>query len=70
MNDKTLTLEVSKVSVKALVIGVSNCFMDGAPNPPFCKNDVEAMAKSLENGLGLKKEDIITLGDLGGCNQS
>ena len=23
------------------------------------------MAKSLENGLGFKKEDIITLGDLG-----
>ena len=49
------------MSVKALVIGVSNYFMDGAPNLPFCKNDVEAMAKSLENGLGLKKEDIITL---------
>lgn len=65
MNGKTSALEVSKVSVKALVIGVSNYFMDGAPNLPFCKNDVEAMAKSLEKGLGLKKKDIITLGGLG-----
>ncbi|EGQ26215.1 hypothetical protein HMPREF9372_1784 [Sporosarcina newyorkensis 2681] len=65
MNGEISALEVSKVSVKALVIGVSNYFMDGAPNLPFCKNDVEAMAKSLENGLGLKKEDIITLGGLG-----
>lgn len=65
MNRKISTLEVSKVSVKALVIGVSNYFMNGAPNLPFYKNDVEVMAKSLENGLGLKKENIITLGDLG-----
>jgi len=65
MNGKNSTLGVSKVSVKALIIGVSNYFMDGAPNLPFCKYDVETMAKSLENGLGFKKEDIITLGGLG-----
>ncbi|PEK93293.1 caspase family protein [Bacillus mycoides] len=53
------------MSVKALVIGVSNYFMDGAPNLPFCKNDIEAMAKSLENGLGLKKSNIITCGGTG-----
>lgn len=70
MNGKVSVLEVRKVSVKALVIGVSNYFMDGAPNLPFCKNDVAAMAKSLENGLGLKNENIITCGNLGDVKKS
>lgn len=39
--------------------------MDGAPNLPFCKNDVAAIAKSLEAGLGLKKSNIIICGSLG-----
>lgn len=54
-----------KMSTRALVFGVSNYLMDDAPNLPFCKNDIEAISKSLENGLELKREDIITIGESG-----
>ena len=61
---------VRNVSVKALIIGVNNYFIDGASNLPFCQNDVIAMANSLENGLGLEKKNIITCGDIGYVTKS
>lgn len=58
------------MSTRALIIGVSNYLMDGVPNLPFCKNDVIAMSRSLEIGLQLKKEDIITIGESGYVSES
>jgi len=52
-------------NIKALVVGVSNYYISGAPNLPFCMNDVNAMKKALHNGLKLERNDVITCGSLG-----
>lgn len=52
-------------NIKALVIGVSNYYISGASNLPFCKNDVAEMTKALHSGLKLDDDDIFTLGKSG-----
>nr|WP_275298481.1 caspase family protein [Clostridium sp. YIM B02555] len=52
-------------NVKALVVGVSNYYIPGAGNLPFCMNDVIVMEKSLHNGLKLRKSDIVSCGSSG-----
>lgn len=52
-------------NVKALVVGVSNYYISGAGNLPFCMNDVVIMEKSLCDGLKLRKSDIISCGSSG-----
>ncbi len=52
-------------NMKALVVGVSNYYMSGAPNLPFCRNDVIEMTEALHFGLKLDFDDIFTLGESG-----
>ncbi|WP_236823185.1 caspase family protein [Bhargavaea massiliensis] len=51
--------------IKALITGVSNYNMEGAPDLPFCKNDLAAMENSLSVGLKLDRTDIIKCGESG-----
>lgn len=51
--------------IKALVVGVSNYYISGASNLPFCRNDVIEMTKALHSGLKLDYDDIFTLGKSG-----
>lgn len=50
---------------KALVVGVSNYYIEGAKDLYFCKNDILAIKGALINGLKLSKHDIFTLGNSG-----
>ncbi|WP_244918709.1 caspase family protein [Paenibacillus dendritiformis] len=52
-------------NIKALVVGVSNYYISGAGNLPFCSNDVIEMEEALFSGLKLGRDDIISLGKLG-----
>ncbi|MGG4392113.1 caspase family protein [Priestia megaterium] len=52
-------------NLKALIVGVSNYYLKGAADLPFCKNDLNIMEESLHLGLNLKKEDIISCGKSG-----
>lgn len=51
------------MSIKALVVGVSDYSTIKQSNLPFCANDIVAVYKALVNGLAVKKENIISLGD-------
>lgn len=52
-------------STKALIVGVSNNYLPGFPNLPFCKNDVQAMKQAISQGLNVQIENIIALGGSG-----
>lgn len=52
-------------NIKALVVGVSNYYISGAGNLPFCRNDVIEMEEALYFGLKLENDDVISLGKLG-----
>ncbi|WP_075981296.1 caspase family protein [Bacillus massilinigeriensis] len=52
-------------NVKALIVGVSNYYLSGANDLPFCMNDITIMENALLNGLKLDYSDIITCGNLG-----
>lgn len=51
--------------LKAVVVGVSNYYISGVDNLPFCKNDVDLFSDTLQKGLKLDKNDIIRCGDFG-----
>ncbi|MBC6361613.1 caspase family protein [Lactobacillus apis] len=53
------------MSIKALVVGVSEYHYNNNSNLPFCKNDIKAISKSLMKGLNVKKENIFILGSDG-----
>jgi hypothetical protein len=53
------------LSIKALVVGVSNYYIPGANDLPFCMNDLSAMERALKNGLKVEEKDIITCGSSG-----
>lgn len=44
------------MSIKALVVGVSEYHYNDNSNLPFCKNDIKAISKSLMKGLNVKKK--------------
>lgn len=48
--------------IKAVLIGVSNYYIEGANNLPFCKNDVLEMEGSLINGLKVDESNILKIG--------
>lgn len=56
-------------NIKALVVGVSNYYIDGAEDLPFCKNDILAMGEALHNGLKISRNEIITCGSFGVVNK-
>ncbi|MEB7734167.1 caspase family protein [Mammaliicoccus sciuri] len=51
------------MSVKALVVGVSDYSAISQSNLDFCVNDIAAVSKSLIYGLSVEKENIYTLGN-------
>ena len=58
------------MSIKALVIGVSDYSVIGERNLPFCANDIIAVSKALTDGLLVDQKNIVTLGDDGIVNAS
>ncbi len=48
--------------IKVVLIGVSNYYIEGANDLPFCKNDVLEMESSLINGLKVDKSNILKIG--------
>ncbi|KWZ94637.1 caspase domain protein [Anaerococcus hydrogenalis] len=51
------------MSIHALIVGVSNYDLIGAPNLGFCKNDIKYFSEALIKGLSAKKEQIVKLGE-------
>ena len=50
---------------KALIVGVSNYTINGAPDLPFCRNDIEIMHDAFFHGLNVLSEDITMCGRSG-----
>lgn len=53
------------MSIKALIVGVSEYYYNDNSNLPFCKNDIKATSESLMKGLAVNKENISILGNDG-----
>ena len=53
------------MSIKALIVGVSEYHYNDNSNLPFCKNDIKAISESLMKGLAVNKENISILGNDG-----
>lgn len=51
------------MSIHALIVGVSNYDLIGAPNLEFCKNDIKYFSEALVKGLSVKEEQIVKLGE-------
>lgn len=51
--------------VSAILVGVSEYTLFGLHKLPFCKNDLRELKASLIYGLGVREENIITLGENG-----
>ena len=49
-------------TTKALIVGVSEYFIDGADNLFFCKNDIIAMQDAFIYGLEVAEKDMIVCG--------
>ena len=50
---------------KALIVGVSYYYLQGANDLPFCKNDIYAISNSLAEGLNISPSDLSLLGETG-----
>lgn len=48
--------------LKAIVVGVSNYYIEGVDNLSFCKNDIEVMERALCSGLKVDSKDVISCG--------
>lgn len=53
------------MTIKALLVGVSDYSAIEQHNLPFCANDIVAVSKALISGLVVVKENITALGDTG-----
>lgn len=50
-------------NIKAISIGVSNYFLEGASNLPFCQNDLSFINYTLMDRLKLERKNIFSLGE-------
>ncbi len=50
-------------NIKALTIGVSSYFMEGASDLPLCQNDLSCINHTLIDRLKVKKDNVFTLGE-------
>lgn len=53
------------MAVKAFIVGVSEYYLKGAANLPFCKNDIDEIEKALNLGMNIESKDINTIGKSG-----
>ncbi|MEK3728364.1 caspase family protein [Lysinibacillus sp. FSL W8-0953] len=51
--------------IKAVTIGVSDYFIEGASDLPLCQNDLSYINFTLTNRLKVEKDNILTLGENG-----
>ncbi|MCY9277527.1 caspase family protein [Bacillus haynesii] len=52
-------------SIKAISIGVSEYFLEGATDLPFCQNDLSVIKHTLANRLKIERNNIFSLGESG-----